>query len=239
MRAQALKEKGARRIEEALARAAVYRLLSRGLAPDPPQADGPADADHAAALDGALARLAWAGLSLKTPRRPSRTAPAPGPAAAAACPPYETEYTGAHVFMSVQQLADVAGFYRAFGVRLANGFRERPDHVAAELEFMYLLTFKEARALSRGEEENAGICRRAQARFLEEHLGRWLAPFAGRVRKMGQGAGRSRLARLARDFVAEDARRLGVHPQAARTRARPEPAPELQCPAGGEGSAGR
>ncbi len=70
------------------------------------------------------------------------------------------------------QLADIAGFYRAFGVEVEPG-TERADHIAAELEFMHLLAVKEALAGERAEAENIQICREGAASFLHDHLGRW------------------------------------------------------------------
>jgi TorA maturation chaperone TorD len=76
------------------------------------------------------------------------------------------------------EMADVAGFYRAFGVEVEPG-GERPDHVTAELEFMNLLAVKEAIALQEeGEGEHAQICRDASRAFLRDHLARW-APRLG------------------------------------------------------------
>jgi len=154
------------------------------------------------------------------------------PSVHANCPPYGTEYTGAHVFMRAQQLADVAGFYRAFGLRVAADFRERPDHIATELEFMQVLALKEALALARRERAHAGICRRAQARFLREQLGRWLAPYAAKLAAQGGGF-YARVAGLARDFVAKDAAQLGVEPQIGILPRVAEPEPELACPTPG------
>ena len=157
------------------------------------------------------------------------------PSVHANCPPYGTEYTAAHVFMRAQQLADVAGFYRAFGLRVAAGFRERPDHIASELEFMQVLTLKEARALARRERAHAGICRRAEARFLKEHLGRWLEPYAAKLAAAGGQGFYVRAAALARDFVAKDAAQLGVQPQIGIAPRADAPEPEIACPTpGGE-----
>jgi len=78
------------------------------------------------------------------------------------------------------ELADVAGFYKAFGVEVEPG-GVRADHVVTELEFMNLLAVKEAIALQEeGEGEHAQICRDASRAFLRDHLARW-APRLGEL----------------------------------------------------------
>jgi nitrate reductase assembly molybdenum cofactor insertion protein NarJ len=72
---------------------------------------------------------------------------------------------------AMEELADIAGFYRAFGVAPDC---ERPDYISAELEFMKLLTMKEAKAILNNEAANAEICLSAQKKFLSSHLGRWV-----------------------------------------------------------------
>lgn len=102
------------------------------------------------------------------------------------CPPYESEYsTQAFSVSRSHRMADVAGFYHAFGVELSDDRRERPDHIALELEFMSWLIAKESRALDAGgpdAEERAEICRDAQKKFFTDHLGWWLPAFAMALR---------------------------------------------------------
>jgi DMSO reductase family type II enzyme chaperone len=93
------------------------------------------------------------------------------------CPPYEAGYLGDVVFREENVLADIAGFYRAFGLLIASEERERPDHATVELEFMHVLTLKEAIARVHHGPAEVGICRGAQRRFWRDHLGRWLSSF--------------------------------------------------------------
>lgn len=96
----------------------------------------------------------------------------------ARCSPYEGAYRGAGLAGKGVLLADVAGFYAAFGLGPAAGAPDMEDHVAAELEFMSALCFKEAHALAISAAEPLAVTRDAEAAFLRDHLGGWAAAFA-------------------------------------------------------------
>lgn len=123
---------------------------------------------------------------------------------------YETEYGLPHEYRQSQEMADLAGFYRAFGFDTGGGIRERPDHVAVELEFMCALGLKEAYALEQLEEARAEICREAQANFLRDHLGRWFGLFEQSMDRNGAEEPYGSLSTLAGDFIAADMDRMGV-----------------------------
>jgi TorA maturation chaperone TorD len=110
------------------------------------------------------------------------------------CPPYETEYhPTSETFFRSQQLADIAGFYRAFGLEASRTQPERVDHLALELEFMAFMLLKKRLALAGGNgnanaAEQACICDQAQGLFLKDHLAWWVPSFAtGLRRKAGEG----------------------------------------------------
>jgi TorA maturation chaperone TorD len=74
-------------------------------------------------------------------------------------------------------MADIAGFYRAFGLDLSPHNTDRVDFLSTELEFLSFLSMKEAYAWKHQEDELAEICRDAQRKFLAAHLGRWIGVF--------------------------------------------------------------
>ena len=107
------------------------------------------------------------------------------------CPPCETEYlTSRDVFHRAQQLADIAGFYLAFGLEPSRLRRQRADHIALELEFVALLLEKLATSSEDGQTqlEHTRIDRDALAAFLADHLTTWAPAFGQRVVQRGIAA---------------------------------------------------
>ena len=126
---------------------------------------------------------------------------------------YETEYGLPHEYRQSQEMADLSGFYQAFGFTTGGAIRERADHVAMELEFMHVLALKEAYAIDRGVLEQVDVCVEAQGKFLQDHLGRWIDLYAQSLtHNTGEGIF-SALAHFAADFITADANRLGVQLQ--------------------------
>lgn len=98
----------------------------------------------------------------------------------------ETEYGPDNPFHQPQQLANIAGYYLAFGLRPAAAAEARVDHIACELEFMGFLNRKHAMLLdvdrrSAEEAETLDATVRAERTFLRDHLGRFGRAFAVRV----------------------------------------------------------
>ena len=153
-------------------------------------------------------------------------------------PPYETEYGHKEIFFKTERLADIAGFYRAFGMEIAEG--QRADYIGAELELMHWLTLKEEKALAEGKQEAAGICRDAAVKFMKDHLGRWAGYFGDQIAKNSSHPYYQQAGRELSRFVESECRRLGVEPERV-TGWNPEPisATEFECgvpsPLAGEG----
>lgn len=116
------------------------------------------------------------------------------------CPPYETEFAAnQEPFYRAQQMADVAGFYQAFGLQISRRRPERPDHISVELEFMGLLVTKERFAAAEQNpqsQEQAAICNQAQRDFLRDHLSWWIPSYATGLRNKAVDGPYAALGRL-------------------------------------------
>ena len=149
------------------------------------------------------------------------------------CPAYEMEYGRNEIIRQASDLADLAGFYRAFGLEAADGANGRPDHITAECEFMGALCAKEAHAHAQGDKKNADICLDAERAFLRDHLARWLPALAHRVQAAdGDGLFGAR-ARVADAFVTAECSHFDIHagPPTLELK-RPDPVLDTQISCG-------
>jgi DMSO reductase family type II enzyme chaperone len=123
------------------------------------------------------------------------------------CPTYETDYTTSDLWRQTRELADLGGFYRAFDMEERG---ERPDHVSVELEFMHLVSYKRSWALVSSDADGAVVCERAEESFLQDHVLRWVPGFADRVAALGGRGPYGALAALAREFLQAEAIAFGL-----------------------------
>jgi TorA maturation chaperone TorD len=130
--------------------------------------------------------------------------------------PFETDYTSTSPFEQANALADISGFYRAFHLETQSMDVDRGDHVAAELEFLCVAAWLEAKAHEEHREEDAHTVGHARGAFLEEHAGRWLGPFASRCAAHGAPEFFGAAARLSAALVEADLSARGVQAAPAR-----------------------
>lgn len=101
----------------------------------------------------------------------------------------------------------VLELYREADFEMEEEFKELPDHIAAELEFLYLLIFRENEALRAGDTAMLEQARDLKRRFLDQHLGRWIGPFATAMCGNAQTDFYRQLAGLTESFVKQEAAR--------------------------------
>lgn len=117
------------------------------------------------------------------------------------CPHHESDYVARHAFQNAEVMADVAGCYGAFGLRVSGAYRELPDFLGTELEFLHVAAWQEANALREGNLEAAHRCFEAQETFLIEHVGAWISGFRKQVEQSGACRFYAALARLVETFI--------------------------------------
>lgn len=160
-----------------------------------------------------------------------------GHAARGSCPLNEIEYGDikADPLFQPHRLADLAAFYRAFGLEIAPDAGERHDHLGLELEFLCVLAAKDAYALEyQLDAADHGLCREAQKKFLREHLGRWTPAFARRLAAATGDPTLRSLAEFTRTFVEYECHAFGVNPGSEELALRPvDEAADRMCDACG------
>ena len=128
------------------------------------------------------------------------------------CPTFETAFISTDHLQQTNRMADIAGFYRAFGVDTGgNGFR--PDELSVELEFVAFLCQKQAYAAEHLGAPRVKQTLRAERLFLREHLARWGGPLGRRVAMRASGhAFYAALGSALHDWLDEECSRLAVGP---------------------------
>jgi len=104
----------------------------------------------------------------------------------------ETEFGDDNKFQQPQQLADLAGYYLAFGLTPPSASEVRLDHVACECEFLEFLNRKQARLLAmelegEGDPETLEVTAQAERTFLRDHLGHFGRAFGTALAADGVG----------------------------------------------------
>ena len=88
------------------------------------------------------------------------------------CPPYESVYRVEDRILMSHYAVDVEDRMRSFGVEVSKNFKEPPEHISVELEFLkYLYMIGENEALEEAKS------------FLEDHLIQWVPQFCDCVIK--------------------------------------------------------
>ena len=126
--------------------------------------------------------------------------------------PYESEYGHEGLFQQPRQLAEIMGFYEAFGLTTRNEERERPDHISCELEFLDFLSRKEALALEMGDDASLEETRKAARLFLRDHVGRFGRALARLLAQQDSQGFFAKLGCLLGELLTLECSRVGVSP---------------------------
>lgn len=97
-------------------------------------------------------------------------------------PPYGSIYLDKERKVMGDSTIKTMDFYREAGLEISKDFKELPDHITVELEFMYYLIFKEVEALTKSDLETTNKFIEMQHRFLNSFLGLWINSFCEKIK---------------------------------------------------------
>ena len=119
--------------------------------------------------------------------------------------PYESYWVGGKDPMRAQETSEaVRRFYAEAGFEIDDEFQDLPDHIAAELELLFALIFREARARAVGDPADELAATELRLRFLRAHLGRWVEPCTDAVKAEADTDFYRTLADVTRRFVSAE-----------------------------------
>lgn len=101
-------------------------------------------------------------------------------------PPFGSLYLEEGRKVMGESTAKVVEVYKVEGLFIDEHFNNLPDHIAAELEFMFYLVFNEVEALENNNIEKAVYFLNKQQYFNQMFLSRWVVPFCEKI-KQGTG----------------------------------------------------
>ena len=116
--------------------------------------------------------------------------------------PYESAWVGGEDPTARHQaMQAVLQTYRDGGFQVDEDFGDLPDHIATEIEFLYALIFREARAQRSADATEGRLAAELRAAFVDRHLGRWIGPFAEAMQSGAETGFYRTLAGLTERFV--------------------------------------
>jgi putative dimethyl sulfoxide reductase chaperone len=91
--------------------------------------------------------------------------------------PYSSVWLSGQPELMQDSAMELLKLYEQGSFEIDPEFRDLPDHVAVELEFLYLLTYQQNQARAHGDVQAQQAVAVMRTAFLVGHLGRWLGPF--------------------------------------------------------------
>lgn len=112
-------------------------------------------------------------------------------------PPYSSIYFDGESKVMSESTLIAMEYYKNAGLDMNGNFKDAPDHVIVELEFMYYLIFKYLNT-----NDNRFI--KYQLSFLKNHLYLWIAPFTERIQKSANTIFYKNLAIITIKFIGQE-----------------------------------
>jgi TorA maturation chaperone TorD len=119
-------------------------------------------------------------------------------------PPYGSVYLDEGRRVMGDSTMEIVKLYHETGLVINDNFKDLPDHVAVELEYMYYLIFQEVEFLQSAQSDKAAHFVKYQRIFLDRFLGKWISAFCEKVHENTENEFYKLLSTCTRDFVLYD-----------------------------------
>jgi TorA maturation chaperone TorD len=119
--------------------------------------------------------------------------------------PYASFWLTDDQSMRHEATTTVLEMYEQGGFDVSDELHELPDHIAVELEFLYLLIFGQNQAQVSGAAEELAAANALHRRFAAEHMNAWIGAFATAVKAGAKTPFYRELAELTEKFVRMEA----------------------------------
>jgi TorA maturation chaperone TorD len=125
-------------------------------------------------------------------------------------PPYGSVYLDTERRIMGDSTMAVADRYREAGLEMARDFKDVPDHVTVELEFMHFLISRAIEAATNNKFEAIRTYFQKQRSFLEYHLCAWITEFTKNIVNHAQSAFYKSLAKTTKTFLDDDYKHISA-----------------------------
>ncbi len=119
-------------------------------------------------------------------------------------PPYESVYRDREKALMSESAVAVHREYARAGAGVPGGYKEPPDYIGLELDFMRFLTERETDSWRRKERDNALGYLNMERGFLENHITKWIPEFCDNVIERAELDFYRGIARMTKGFVNDD-----------------------------------
>lgn len=120
--------------------------------------------------------------------------------------PYESVYRDG--CLHGQSSADIKTIYNKLGFQIPRNYYELPDHIGIELAFMATFCKEEHEAWGTKNVKLARSLRKAEGRFLNEHITRWFPELCNKICEKTKNSFYPGAAKITLDFALADANTL-------------------------------
>lgn len=98
-------------------------------------------------------------------------------------PPYGSVYLDEGGRVMGDSTMEVIDIYQKEGLARSDDFKDLPDHIVVEMEFISYLLYKEREAMENADEDSAMHYKNRQESFLNTFLRPWVSPFCKKIKE--------------------------------------------------------